>query len=61
MKPIRQAAHRPRDQRGVIGLKQQRLRIERWPGAAVLLLIERVGERFGRRGRASRNRYCERC
>ena len=45
MRTIRQRAHRPRDQRGVIGLQQQCLRIGRRYDAVVLLLIERIGER----------------
>jgi hypothetical protein len=43
MEVIRQAAERPRNQHGVIALKQQRFRIRLWSGATVLLFIERVG------------------
>ena len=46
MKTIRQTAHRPRDRRGIVGLKQQRFGIRLWSGAAVLLFIERVGRRL---------------
>ena len=42
-KPIRQVAHRARDQRGVIGSKQQRFRIRCRSSAAVSLFIEGVG------------------
>lgn len=45
MKPIRQAAHRPRDEGRVIVSEQQGFRVARVVAAGVPLLVEGVGRR----------------